>query len=106
MRAAARPNRPYGIPAICAAGRRLKGFVLGSKSSQCIRVAAQLRTVAAGVSLRVVARCGARRPAMATMLVRGRKAEYTQQRYVNRLIRLKFSTVHVTASRMVYRFCL
>ena len=38
--------------------------------------AAQIRTIAAGVSLRVVARCGARRPAMATMLVRGRKAEY------------------------------
>ena len=37
---------------------------------------------------------------------RGRKAEYTQQRYVNRLIRLKFSTVHVMASRVVYRFCL
>ena len=37
---------------------------------------------------------------------RGRKAEYTQQRYLNRLIQLKFSTVHVTASRVVYRFCL
>ena len=54
----------------------------------------------------MVARCGARRPAIATMHVRGRKAEYTQQRYVNRLIRLKFSTVHVMASRVVYRFCL
>ena len=32
--------------------------------------------------------------------------EYMQQRYVNRLIRLKFSTVHVTASWVVYRFCL
>ena len=30
----------------------------------------QRRTVAAGVSLRVVARCGARRPAMATMQLR------------------------------------
>ena len=73
-----------------------------------IRVAAQLRTVAAGVSLhaRVVARCGARCPAMATMHVRRRKAEYTQQRYVNWLIRLKFSTVHVTASRVAYCFYL
>ena len=34
------------------------------KSSQCIRVAAHLRTVAAAVSLRVVARCGARHPAI------------------------------------------
>ena len=59
----------------------------------CIRVAAQLRTVVVGVSLHVVARCGARRPAIATMHVRGRKAEYTQQRYMNRLIRLKFSTM-------------
>ena len=37
---------------------------------------------------------------------RGRKAEYTLQRYVNPLIRLKFSKVHVMASRVVYRFCL
>ena len=59
--------------------------------------------VAAGVSLRVVAKCGARHPAMATMHVRGRKVEYTQQRYMNRLIRLKFSTIHVMASRVVYR---
>ena len=103
---------PYTGDSVCAAGRRLFGFVLGSGDTNRLSVfeyhsrAAQLRTVAAGVSLRVVARCGARRPAMATMLVRGRKAEYTQQRYVNRLILLKFSTVHVTASRMVYRFCL
>ena len=72
----------------------------------------QRRTVAAAASLRVVARCGARRPAMAPATMqcteggRGKKAEYMQQRYVNRLIRLKFSTVHVTASRVVYRFCL
>ena len=32
--------------------------------------------------------------------------EYTQQRYVNRLIGVKFSAVHVMASRVVYRFCL
>ena len=100
----ARPNRLYCILVICAAGCRLNGFVLGS-GSQCIRVAALLRTVAAGVSLRVVARCGAHHPAMATMHVRGRKTEYTQQRYINRLIRLKFSTIHVTASRVVYCFC-
>ena len=119
-------TRPHRILAICAACRRLNGFVLSDysvhKSSQFIRVAAQLRTVAAGVSLRVVASCGARRPAMATYFkhvwvistcqfcmpklltsidcnsdkhkwaettqtflqynaVRGRKAEYTQQRY-------------------------
>ena len=36
-----------------------------ARASQCIRVAAQLRTVVAGVSLRVVARCGERRSAMA-----------------------------------------
>ena len=47
------------------------------KSSLCIREAAQLRTVAAGVSLCVVARCGTRRPAMATNTGRWRKSEYT-----------------------------
>ena len=68
--------RPYLMLAICAAshsGRRLNGFnsysVLAITSHLCIhiRVAVQRRTVAAAVSLRVVAKCGACRPAMATM---------------------------------------
>ena len=84
------------------------GFVLGSgdyKSSLYIRirVAVQRRTVAAALSLRVVWRAP---PGYGTEGGRERKAEYTQQRYVNRLIRFKFSTVHVMASRAVYRFCL
>ena len=90
----ARPNRPYRIyTGDLRCGSPLERLRTRYKSSQCSREAAQLRTVAAGVSLRVVARCGARRSAMATMHVRGRKAESTQQRYVNRLIRLR---VHVS----------
>ena len=66
----------YRICAASHSGRRLNGFdsysVLAITSRLCIRirVAVQRRTVAAAVSLRVVARCGARRPAMATMQVR------------------------------------
>ena len=64
------------MPAICAAshsGRHLNGFdsysvvVITSRLCIRIRVAVQHRTVAAAVSLRVVAGCGARLPAMATM---------------------------------------
>ena len=72
----ARVIRPYLIPATCAAShldRCLNGFdsysvlAITSRVCICIRVAVQRRTVAAAVSLRVVARCGARCPAMATM---------------------------------------
>ena len=96
--------------AICAAshsGRRLNGFdsylvlAITSRLCICIRVAVQRRTVAAVVSLRVVARCGSNAlPCYGDNALsaaeKGRLS--TQQRYVNRLIRLKFSTVHVMAS--------
>ena len=82
--------------------------VLAITSRLCIAFVYMSIVAAAGVSQILACGCQVWRapPSYGDNAGRGRKAEYTLQRYMNRLIHLKFSTVHVMASRVVYRFCL